>query len=154
MSSLKLLAIGCAALAACAAHATQSETPRCAGVVPNLSPLPDTEPSVAGANPISDSAHPLPDVDRALLRDWLAPVMSLDTSACPRELSPDYFACWCRLVCGVHLRPREAKVSVSWPHNEAGGPGFAVAPGGTVEECWHTGAAEMAETRVRCAAPR
>ncbi|HMF44954.1 MAG TPA: hypothetical protein VKQ32_29990 [Polyangia bacterium] len=153
MSRLKRLAIGCAVLAACAARATESETPRCAGVVPRVL-SPDAEPVVVGADPAAASEPPLADVDHAVLRDWLAPVMSLEMSSCPRAPSPEYFACWCRLVCGVRLQPRHAKISVRWPYADVDGPGFAVAPDGTIEECWQTQVGQTAETHVRCAVAR
>ena len=50
--------------------------------------------------------------------------------------------------------PNMIEISVRWPYNDVDGPGFAVAPDGTVEECWQTQVGQIAETHVRCRAAR
>jgi hypothetical protein len=102
----------------------------------------------AGEAFVLPSMSPPNESNRAWMRHLIAPIMSLDMSEC-RHGDPAFYDCWCRLVCGVRLEASDSTITISWPYNEAGGPGFKAAPDGHIEACWHTGAG-LPETHLTC----
>jgi hypothetical protein len=95
------------------------------------------------------------EVERARLRQWMEPFRSLDTRGCPDGATAEYFRCWCERVCGLRFEDRPEAITMSWPYNGAGGPGFEVAPGGRVSACFFSvpGPEAVPYARVTCPAP-
>ncbi len=88
---------------------------------------------------------------QAELRRFLAPLRSIKPSACAPVEEPAFWACWCRLVCGLRFAERPLATTIRWPYGIVAGPGLIVEPDGHVSACWHTerGAPEV---RVTCPA--
>ena len=93
------------------------------------------------------------EVERANLRQWMAPFRSLDTRGCPDGVSAEHFRCWCERVCGLRFEDRPEEITISWPIAETGGPGFEVEPGGRVRACFHSDGSRVPYFRITCPAP-